>query len=53
MIRACPACGTKNRIPAAHLADQGSCGRCHEALPALDVPLDVDGATVDEVTRDA
>lgn len=53
MIRACPACGTKNRIPAARLADQGSCGRCHQALPALDVPLDVDGATFDEVTRDA
>jgi thioredoxin 2 len=53
MIRACPSCGTKNRVPAAHLSDQGTCGRCQGALPALEAPLDVDAAGFDEITRDA
>lgn len=53
MIRACPACGAKNRVPAAHLADTGRCGACKGALPALDTPLDADPATFDEVSREA
>ncbi|MBI1945077.1 MAG: thiol reductase thioredoxin [Deltaproteobacteria bacterium] len=53
MIRACPACGTNNRIPAAHLADDGTCGKCKAHLPAIDAPLDVGEAEFDDVLRDA
>jgi thioredoxin 2 len=53
MIRACPSCATKNRIPAAHLADIGSCGRCKAALPPLDRPLDVDAAGFDAIVKSA
>jgi thioredoxin 2 len=53
MIRSCPACGTKNRIPAARLADTGVCGRCKAALLPLDEPLEVDAAGFDEITRAA
>ena len=42
MIRSCPHCGARNRIPALHLADKGSCGACKQPLPPLDAPLDVD-----------
>ncbi len=53
MIRPCPACGASNRVPAARLADHGTCGKCKARLPALDVPLDVGGADFDEIVRDA
>jgi thioredoxin 2 len=53
MIRTCSACGTKNRIPARHLADAGRCGSCKAALPALSKPLDVDEAAFSEIVRDA
>jgi thioredoxin 2 len=53
MIRACPSCGTKNRVPASHLADTGTCGRCKAALPPVDEPLDVDGEGFDEIMRSA
>jgi thioredoxin 2 len=32
MIRVCPSCGSKNRVPAAKLARSPKCGRCHGAL---------------------
>jgi len=41
MIRRCPHCGTKNRVPPARLADAGRCGSCHATLPALAEPLEV------------
>lgn len=47
--RTCPACGRRNRIPPAHLADVGACGACKAALPALAVPLEVDAATFDAI----
>jgi thioredoxin 2 len=53
MIRACPACGTQNRIPGRHLADTGRCGACKRALAPLDVPLDADVADFDEITSTA
>ena len=34
LIRSCPDCGTKNRIPSAHLADTGRCGNCKQPLAA-------------------
>ncbi|MDP2340931.1 MAG: thioredoxin domain-containing protein [Deltaproteobacteria bacterium] len=54
MIRSCLACGAKNRVSAAHLADVGRCGKCKAALPALQTPVDVDDdATFDEVVAGA
>jgi thioredoxin 2 len=53
MIRACPSCNTKNRIPAAHLAEDGKCGKCKATLPPVEEPLDVDAATFDEIVKDA
>jgi thioredoxin 2 len=40
MIRTCPNCGTKNRIPARHLADTGRCGSCKSPLPPVAEPID-------------
>jgi thioredoxin 2 len=53
LVRACAACGAKNRIPARHLADEGRCGRCKTALPPLAEPLDVDPATFAEIVGGA
>jgi len=53
MIRNCPACGKKNRIPAKHLADDGRCGSCKESLPAISAPLDVDLESFDEIVSGA
>jgi thioredoxin 2 len=53
MIRTCPVCGRKNRIPAKHLADTGRCGNCKSALPPLEEPLDVDVEQFDEITQHA
>jgi thioredoxin 2 len=43
----------KNRVPAAHLSDEGRCGSCKGALPALAEPLAVDAAAFDEITKSA
>lgn len=53
MIRACPGCGAKNRIPAKHLSDSGRCGSCKAALPPLAEPVDADAALFDEIAREA
>ena len=49
MIRACPRCGKKNRVPARHLAHEGRCGACQTTLEAVAEPLDVDAATFEEI----
>jgi thioredoxin 2 len=51
VVRACPACGTKNRVPVRRLADTGRCGRCKAALPPVDHPVDADPALFDAVLR--
>jgi thioredoxin 2 len=53
MIRQCPSCGKKNRIPPAHLADQGRCGACKATIPPLAEPLEVDAPTFDEIVNAA
>lgn len=53
VIRSCKNCGRKNRVPAAHLADIGRCGACHEPLPPVDGPLAADPALFDEVIQAA
>jgi thioredoxin 2 len=53
MIRRCPSCGQKNRIPADRLTDQARCGSCKAALPPLAEPVEADPQLFDEVTRGA
>jgi thioredoxin 2 len=54
MIRTCAACGAANRIPIAHLADTGRCGRCRASLSPSSQPIDVsDAATFDRIVREA
>jgi thioredoxin 2 len=49
IIRTCPACGTRNRIPAAHLADEGRCGRCKAALTPAAEPIAAGADSFDEI----
>jgi len=53
VVRACKACGQKNRIPAKHLADTGRCGACKAALPPVNEPVEVDAEQFDEIIREA
>jgi thioredoxin 2 len=53
MIRACGACGQKNRVQAENLADSGACGRCKAPLPAVAEPLNADPELFDEVVKGA
>jgi len=53
VIRSCPSCSTKNRVPATHLADTGRCGACKKPLPPLREPLAADEATFDDIVRNA
>lgn len=53
LIRSCPHCGQKNRIPGRHLADTGRCGQCRHALPPVKEPIAVDTTLFDEIVRDA
>lgn len=50
MIRTCPHCATKNRIPAQFLASIGRCGQCKKTMPAQSQPLDVTAAELHEIT---
>lgn len=52
MIRACPSCGAKNRVPEARLADRATCGRCKTPLLPLGEPYEVPSeAAFDELLR--
>jgi thioredoxin 2 len=42
MIRVCPKCGAKNRLPPAKLDRDPRCGRCHQGLGALAEPIAID-----------
>ena len=53
VIRTCPNCSQKNRIPAKHLSDTGRCGSCKAPLPPAAEPLAADPVLFDEVTRNA
>lgn len=54
VVRSCSACGTKNRIPAKHLASTGRCGACHESLPPASEPLEIDSVgTFRDIAREA
>ena len=53
VVRKCPACGTGNRVPAAHLSDTGRCGACKSPLPPVDEPLDVDDHAFAQIVAEA
>ena len=53
IVRACPSCGTSNRIPAKHLSDTGRCGACKAPLPATAEPIAVGSAEFDEIVRES
>jgi thioredoxin 2 len=54
MRRVCNECKAINRVPVRHLADRGTCGRCHAVLPPHGVPIDVSsGEQFDEIIAGA
>ena len=53
LIRKCPSCGAKNRVPVSRLADEGRCGACKAALPPVDEPIDVGPAEFDAIISSA
>lgn len=53
LIRTCPNCSTKNRIPSAHLADTGRCGQCKQPLPPIAEPIAADTALFDDIIANA
>jgi thioredoxin 2 len=53
IVRECPACGKKNRVPPEHLADRGKCGSCGAALEPTSAPIDADQAIFDAVIAKA
>jgi thioredoxin 2 len=53
IVRACVACGAKNRVPGNHLADTGRCGQCKAELPPVAQPIDASPETFDEIVASA
>jgi thioredoxin 2 len=53
VIATCKSCGTKNRIPASHLADTGRCGSCKAELAPAHEPIAADTSLFDEVIEKA
>jgi thioredoxin 2 len=53
LLRTCPSCGKKNRIPTERLADDARCGSCQQELPPLAEPVDASPELFEEVTRSA
>lgn len=53
MIRTCPSCGQKNRIPPEHLHQTGNCGKCKAELKPIDVPIDADVEMFDAISKGA
>ena len=51
VIRACPQCGQKNRVPVRYLASTGRCGACKSPLPPSAEPIEADDALFDEVIQ--
>lgn len=53
MIRTCPSCQTRNRVPAERLSDTGRCGACKAPLPPVAEALDVDAREFGDIVRTA
>jgi len=48
-VSPCGSCGTKNRVPAEHLADTGRCGVCKAPIPPVSEPIEADERSFDEI----
>ena len=53
LIRDCPQCGKKNRVPIAALVGMARCGSCKSPLTPLAEPFAVDEALFDEIVQGA
>lgn len=53
VIRACPNCGARNRVPAKHLAHEGRCGSCKSTLPPSGEPIEVDQPAFDAIAQES
>jgi len=53
MVRPCPSCGRKNRIPAARLTSLVKCGACKTPFPPLAEPIETDPTLFDEIVQHA
>lgn len=54
MVVKCPSCSARNRVPPRHLADAGTCGRCHHRLPPSAAPIEItDIASFDALIAEA
>jgi len=53
VIRTCPSCQTKNRVPPERLSDTGRCGACKAPLPPLTEALEVDAREFGEIVKTA
>ncbi len=53
MIRTCPSCSAKNRIPAQHLAHSGKCGACQAPLSPAHAPIDVNAAEFSDIINNS
>lgn len=53
VITSCASCGSKNRVPAKHLADVGRCGACKQPLRPVGEPVEVDASAFDEIVAAA
>jgi thioredoxin 2 len=53
IVTRCKSCGTKNRIPAAHLADVGRCGSCKASLGPANEPLAADAGSLQSILQEA
>ena len=49
MIRTCPSCGQKNRVPAKNAVSLARCGKCRAEIPPPFEPLEADPELFDEV----
>ena len=49
IMRTCRTCGTLNRVPAKHLADVGTCGKCKATLAPSSEPVEADPELFDLV----
>lgn len=53
MIRVCPSCQQKNRVPARNVVSLTRCGKCHAELPPPSEPIEADTTLFDEVVNEA
>lgn len=53
LIRICPHCQAKNRVPMSHLGDTGRCGACKQPLDPVNEPIAADVQLFDEAVKES